>query len=450
MHINPGRIRAIREGEARGPVIYWMSRDQRVSDNWALLYSLEMARMLNETMAVVFCLTPRFPGACAGDRSYRFMLDGLRELEQRLSSLGIAFILAHGDPGDVIPALIDDSRAGMLVADFSPLRISRTWKSIVADRIEVPFHEVDAHNIVPCWIASQKQEWSAHTFRSKIKKHLAEFLEEFPDPMPPPGPWRESVENRWLDSGIQNAPGSRIPSGEQAAAAQLERFISEKLDLYASHRNDPAIDAQSGLSPYLHFGQISAQRVALNIMALGGDHTEFLDELIVRRELSDNYCYYNEHYDSLEGMPEWARRTLEDHRDDRRDYIYSPDELEGAKTHDELWNASQLEMQICGKMHGYLRMYWAKKILEWSESPEDALRIAIHLNDRYELDGRDPNGYTGCGWSIGGLHDRPFKERPIFGKIRYMSYGGMRRKFDVREYIDRISRMADQQIPSDQ
>jgi deoxyribodipyrimidine photo-lyase len=401
-----------------------------------------MAWRLNASLAVVFCLAPQFPGA--GDRSYRFMLDGLRELEQRLSSLGIAFIFTHGDPGNVIPEIIDDSGAGMLIADFSPLKISRTWKSMVADRIEIPFHEVDAHNIVPCWIASHKQEWSARTFRLKIKKHLAEFLEEFPDPMPPPRPWRESVENRWLDSGIQNAPGSRIPSGEQAAAAQLERFISEKLDLYASHRNDPAIDAQSGLSPYLHFGQISAQRVALNIMALGGDHTEFLDELIVRRELSDNYCYYNEHYDSMEGMPEWARRTLEEHSHDSRDYIYSHDELEGARTHDDLWNAAQLEMLLRGKMHGYLRMYWAKKILEWSESPEDALRTATHLNDRYELDGHDPNGYTGCGWCIGGLHDRPFKERPVFGKIRYMSCEGMRRKFDVQKYINRIFRMADQ------
>lgn len=443
MHVNPGRIRAIRSGEARGPVIYWMSRDQRVNDNWALLYALEIARKLNESLAVVFCLTPRFLEAGTGDRSYRFMLDGLRELEQRLSSLGIAFMLAYGDPGDVIPDLIDDSGAGMLVADFSPLRISRTWKSMVADRVEIPFHEVDAHNIVPCWIASQKQEWSAHTFRLKLKKHLSEFMEEFPGPSPPLRPWRESVENRWPDPGTQKASGCRIRSGERAAAEQLERFITEGLERYASHRNDPARDAQSGLSPYLHLGQLSAQRVALNIMALG-DYTEFLDELIVRRELSDNFCYHNEHYDSMEGMPEWARRTLEDHRNDRRDYIYSYDELEGAKTHDDLWNAAQLEMLIKGKMHGYLRMYWAKKILEWSESPEDALITAIRLNDRYELDGRDPNGYAGCGWSIGGLHDRPFKERPVFGKIRYMSYEGMRRKFDAREYINRISRMADQ------
>ncbi|MCX8206283.1 MAG: deoxyribodipyrimidine photo-lyase [Methanothrix sp.] len=443
MHVNPGRIRAIRGGEARGPVIYWMSRDQRVSDNWALLYALEMAKRLNESLAVAFCLTPRFLEAGAGDLSYRFMLDGLRELEQRLSSLGIVFMLAHGDPGDVMPEIIDDSGAGMLVADFSPLRISRTWKSMVADRIEIPFHEVDAHNIVPCWIASQKQEWSAQTFRLKIKRHLAEFMEEFPAPGPPPRPWRERMENRWPYPGTQNASICRIRSGERAAAKQLERFITEGLEWYASHRNDPARDVQSGLSPYLHFGQISAQRIALNIMALGG-HGEFLDELIVRRELSDNFCYHNEHYDSMEGMPEWARRTLEDHRTDRRDYIYSYEELEGANTHDDLWNAAQREMLVRGKMHGYLRMYWAKKILEWSESPEDALMTAILLNDRYELDGRDPNGYAGCGWCIGGLHDRPFKERPVFGKIRYMSYDGMRRKFDVREYINRISRMADQ------
>ena len=190
-------------------------------------------------------------------------------------------------------------------------------------------------------------------------------------------------------------------------------------------RNDPLKNGQSGLSPYLHFGQIAAQRVALEVMGSAGPtdaRKAFLEELIVRRELSDNFCFYNPRYDRVDGFPAWARATLDRHRRDPRDYLYTPEQFEQARTHDDLWNAAQREMVRTGKMHGYLRMYWAKKILEWTPSPEEALKIAITLNDRYELDGRDPNGYAGIAWSLGGVHDRPWGERKVFGMIRYMSY----------------------------
>ena len=216
---------------------------------------------------------------------------------------------------------------------------------------------------------------------------------------------------------------------------QLGHFLEHKLVGYERDRNDPNIDGQSGLSPYLHFGQISAQRVALEVLKGMKDAGAFLEELIVRKELSDNYCYYNQHYDDMQGFPAWAIKSLAEHEKDRREYLYTQQELEKARTHDDLWNAAQNEMLQTGKMHGYMRMYWAKKILEWTESPAAALRAAIYLNDRYELDGRDANGYAGIAWSLGGLHDRAWKERAIFGKVRYMSYKGAKSKFDVQSYI---------------
>jgi len=232
--------------------------------------------------------------------------------------------------------------------------------------------------------------------------------------------------------------------GGRAGSASLRRFIGDRLDIYAAKANDPNGDAQSELSPYLHFGQLSAQRVALEVAACGAvDESKavFLEQLIVRRELSDNFCLHNPKYDSIEGIPRWARETLDAHRNDTREYVYSRDAFESARTRDPLWNAAQMQMMKTGKMHGYMRMYWAKKILEWSANPEDAYATAIYLNDRFELDGRDPNGYTGIAWSIGGVHDRPWRERPVLGKIRYMSYAGCRKKFDVDAYIRRISDM---------
>jgi deoxyribodipyrimidine photo-lyase len=229
--------------------------------------------------------------------------------------------------------------------------------------------------------------------------------------------------------------------GARAAQKVLQIFISENLSRYASERNDPNAQAQSNLSPYLHFGQISAQRVVLELLKIPPSLSReaFLEELIVRRELAENFCLYNEAYDAFAGFPAWAQKTLNTHRSDPREFIYTREEFEKAVTHDELWNAAQREMVRTGKMHGYLRMYWAKKILEWSASPEEALATAIFLNDTYELDGRDSNGYTGIAWSIGGVHDRPWFDRPIFGSIRYMNANGLRRKFDSVTYAARFT-----------
>jgi deoxyribodipyrimidine photo-lyase len=296
---------------------------------------------------------------------------------------------------------------------------------------------------VPCWIASSRQEWAAYSFRPKVHRLLSEFMDEFPALKMHPFPWKNREENDWVEAeksiGADAFPKAKwIKPGEEAASEHLAYFLDQKLSRYGSDRNDPVRDGQSNLSPYLHFGQISAQRIALQVIASLQDSSSFLEELVVRRELSDNFCYYNSFYDSFSGFPDWAKETLRKHENDPREYIYTQKELEAAQTHDDLWNAAQLEMVHKGKIHGYLRMYWAKKILEWMSSPDDALRIAIYLNDRYELDGRDPNGYTGIAWSIGGVHDRAWREREVFGKVRYMSYKGMSGKFAVKAYIRKV------------
>ena len=442
--MNLKRVRIIKEGKSRtGAVVYWMSRDQRVQDNWALLFAQKIASENKSPLAVVFCLAPSFLNAAI--RQYGFMIRGLKEVESSVRRKNISFHLLAGNPDKEIISYLKKNMISVLVTDFDPLRIKRQWKDSVASKTNIPVYEVDAHNIVPCWIASPKQEYAAYTFRPKITRLLPEFLDDFPgirkhpaalNKLSPLVDWGRAMKTLNVDHSV--AETDWIVPGEKAALKALKNFIYNKLRSYTDSRNDPSKDGQSGLSPYLHFGQLSAQRAALE-----ADHAEcpaeskdaFIEELVVRRELSDNFCYYNGRYDSFEGFPEWARRSLNTHRKDKRDSVYSSKEFENAQTHDALWNAAQKEMMRRGKMHGYMRMYWAKKILEWSSSPEKAMETAICLNDKYELDGRDPNGYAGIAWSIGGVHDRPWSERRIFGKIRYMSYNGCKGKFNIAAYI---------------
>jgi len=337
------------------------------------------------------------------------------------------------------------------VTDFSPLRLHRQWKSEVAKALRIPFYEVDAHNIVPCDVASDKREYAAATFRPKIHRFLSTFLEEAFVPLKTPCPWKARVTPiNWqqvrkelkVDSTVK--PVDWLRPGEKGARETLGRFLERGLMRYAFGRNDPNQTAQSNLSPYLHFGQISAQRVVQEVMRHAGQseaREAFIEEIVVRRELSDNFCSYVRNYDSVDAFPAWAKKSLDEHRADERSHIYTRTQFERGLTHDSLWNAAQLEMVRKGKMHGYMRMYWAKKILEWTSTPEQAMRIALYLNDKYELDGRDPNGYAGIAWSIGGVHDRAWGDRPVFGKIRYMSYEGCKRKFDVAQYTKTVDMM---------
>jgi deoxyribodipyrimidine photo-lyase len=432
-----------------GAVVYWMSRDQRAYDNWALIYARELAVRFETSLAVMFCLAPRFLGATS--RQYDFMIKGLKSVESDLDKLKIPFFVRSGNPAAEIMEFLTEARVGALVTDFSPLKIKRKWTDAVVKKLKIPFFEVDAHNIVPCWSASPKQEYAAYTIRPKLSRRIDAFLDSYPSPKRQAARFPlEKASTNWdkiektIDVDRSVKPIDWCRAGYGAGMRRLREFLRVGLVRYADKRNDPLEKAQSDLSPYLHFGQISAQRVALEVMKSGasGESLEaFMEELVVRRELSDNFCYYNSNYDSFDGFPEWAKKTLNDHREDRRGYRYSLAKLEDGKTHDDLWNAAQSEMVLTGKMPGYLRMYWAKKILEWSPSPEEALQTAIYLNDRYQLDGRDPNGYVGIAWSIGGVHDRAWPEREIFGKIRYMSYEGCCRKFDVESYIRSVRRI---------
>ncbi len=444
--IDAERVRFLKPGETgSGPVVYWMNRDQRAEDNWALLFAQELALEGGVALAVVFCLATGVDGLPV--RPYAFMLEGLRGAAAALAAMGIPFYLLEGVPDDVVPGFVQAHRVGALVTDFHPLRERRQWREAVAERVDIPVYEVDAHNIVPCWSASPKREFAAYTMRPKLHRKLSRFLTDVPKLRRHPHRWPESVpEVDWsralrrlnLDAGI--GPLRGWTAGERAASRQLTVFVQQRLEDYGRRRNDPLQDGQSDLSPYLHFGQIAAQRVAWQVQSAHvprESKAAFLEELIVRRELSDNYCYYTPDYDRVTAFPAWAQRTIEEHRSDHRPYLYKLDELEAAATHDDLWNAAQRQMVDSGKMHGYLRMYWAKKILEWTVDPEEALRFAIVLNDRYELDGRDANGYAGIAWSIGGVHDRAWGARPIFGKIRYMSYRGSKSKFDVEGFIAR-------------
>ena len=434
------RTAIIREGQPHtGPVVYWMSRDQRVADNWALIEAQALATESDSPLVVVFCLVDRFLGA--GEMHFRFMLEGLREVASSLKKLNLPFYLLSGNPPEQISSFCNSLGASCLVTDYDPLRIKKKWRQETTGRIDCRYIEVDTHNIVPCRVASSKQEFSAATFRRKISPLLDFWLTEFPalKKQDNVSITHESQDINW-ESLIGSYCGEPISlaSGEAAAHERLQSFVDNGLARYDSGRNDPSLDCQSGLSPYLHFGQISAQRVALEVRKSSAPvvaKAAFLEELIIRRELSDNFCHYNENYDRIEGIHPWARATLDTHREDPREYIYTPDQFERGETHDPLWNAAQCEMVTTAKMHGYMRMYWAKKILEWTASPEEAIEVAVTLNDRYSLDGRDPNGYVGVLWSVGGLHDRAWAERPVFGKVRYMNYNGCKRKFDVEKYI---------------
>lgn len=443
-HVNPKRVRAIGTNPGGdGPVIWWPQRDQRLRDNWAALYAFAQAKQRKVPLIVCFALVPVFLEGTL--RQYDFMLRGLEELERDLRERNIPFHLLIGSAPETIPAFAKQIHASLIVTDFNPLRIARAWKDSVAQQAACPVHEVDAHNIVPCWIASDKREVGARTLRPKISRLLPEYLEEFPHilprntesiTLPHPVDWQAARASLRVDESIE--PVTWITPGEKAAQKALDRFIEQRLNGYGEGRNDPTEHHQSDLSPYFHFGHLSPQRVALAVQAAqapSDDRTAYIEELVIRRELSDNFCYYQPDYDSPDAFPGWARTSLDLHAADVREHTYTREQLENAGTHDDLWNAAQNEMRKRGKMHGYLRMYWAKKILEWSPTYHQAQQTAIYLNDRYFLDGRDPNGYTGIAWSIGGLHDRPWFDRPIYGVVRYMNRNGAARKFDIAKYV---------------
>ncbi|XP_029472371.1 LOW QUALITY PROTEIN: deoxyribodipyrimidine photo-lyase-like [Rhinatrema bivittatum] len=431
-------------------IIYWMSRDQRVQDNWAFLYAQRLALKQNIPLHVCFCLEPTFLDSTI--RQFGFMLKGLQEVVEECKELNIPFHLLIGYAKDVLPQFIIEHDIGGLVTDFSPLRVPLQWVQDVRENLprRVPFVQVDAHNIVPCWVASNKQEYAARTIRKKIHEQFPWFLTEFPALSKHPYnskftampvDWDACCASLQVDRSVREVDWAT--PGTAAGLSVLQSFIGERLKFFCTDRNDPNKAALSNLSPWFHFGQVSVQRAVLEVKKYRSKFRDsvdgFVEEAVIRRELADNFCFYNKNYDKVKGAYDWARKSLRDHVKDKRTHIYTLEQLEAGKTHDPLWNAAQLQMVQEGKMHGFLRMYWAKKILEWTSTPEIALKYSIYLNDRFELDGRDPNGYVGCMWSICGIHDQGWAERDVFGKIRFMNYAGCKRKFDVEQFERRYN-----------
>jgi deoxyribodipyrimidine photo-lyase len=444
------RVTVRRQGppDAEGKcVVYWMQRAPRAIDNPALDVAVEAANALRKPLVVFLGLVPFYPNANL--RHYTFLVQGIPGLAQRLGRRGVGFVLRRY-PDHQLVRFCEEVRPSLVVADENPLREPERWRSVATKRLLVPLWTVDADVIVPSKLLG-KEQYAARTIRPRLRALLDEFLVPLSNPMART-PWKgprgvaslspdfDLLKDFPVDRSVQ--PILTVRGGSGQAFRALSRFVRHGLKGYAANRNRPEMDGTSRLSPYLHFGHLGPHTVALavkNADAPREDCEAFLEELVVRRELATNFVRFNPYYDRLDSCAPWALRTLKEHCRDEREYIYSKRQLENAETHDPLWNAAQKQMVVGGWMHGYLRMYWAKKILEWTRSPAEAYDIAVNLNDRYELDGRDPNGYTGIAWAIGGKHDRAWgPEKPIYGKVRYMSYQSTSRKFDSKLYIQRV------------
>jgi len=449
--IQTERIQALndRHGRRGDYVLYWMQQSQRAEYNHALEYAIREANRVGLPVVVVFGITDAFPEANL--RHYAFMLEGLRETQAALRRRGIRMVVRHQSPEKAAVAMA--RRAAVLVADRGYLRVQKAWRAYVARHAPCRVVQVESDVIVPVEVASDKEEFAARTLRPKVRRRLGEYLVPVRHMTPKKdstplgfrsfnlGDLDGALRQFKIDRSVPPSPVFR--GGTRAAKRRLRAFIANGFDDYADRSSDPAADGVSHLSPYLHFGHISPLYVALQVLRSGKRSVSvdaFLEQLIVRRELSMNFAHFHPHYDHLSCVPAWATRTLREHAKDPRPYIYTRGQLERAETHDPYWNAAQREMVAAGKMHNYMRMYWGKKIIEWSRTPEAAFRTALYLNNKYELDGRDPNGFTGVAWCFG-KHDRAWSERPVLGKVRYMSAAGLERKFDMAAYVRKVDEL---------
>jgi len=446
--IEPERIQTLND---RPPVtngqyvLYWMQQSQRESHNPALEHAIREANRLNQSVIVLFVLMEQYPEA--NERHFAFMLQGLKEVAQALSKRDVPFVLRRGSAIDIVPDIARN--ASVLVCDRGYLRHQREWRTQIARDVECLVVQVEGDVVVPVDLVSDRAEYAARTIRPKILKSRDAFLRplrrtrlkkrssstSFANDLDP-----LDTEDALARLDVDRSVGevARFKGGLTEARKHLRRFANKGLVEYAIARNDPADARCSNLSPYLHFGQISPVQASLTVRDTEScslaDREAFLEQLIVRRELSINLVLHQRRYDRYSAVPEWARRSLKDHEKDARPHIYSPATLEAAETHDPYWNAAMLEMLKTGFMHNYMRMYWGKKVIEWSPSPQRAYRTILRLNNKYFIDGRDPNSYASIAWLFG-LHDRPWTERAVFGKIRYMNAAGLERKFDIDQYV---------------
>lgn len=430
-------------------VLYWMQQSQREAFNPALELAVHVARRLMLPVVVGFGLAPAYPEANA--RHYTFMLEGLRETKDLIERRGISFVIRGGAPDDVALSLA--GRAALAVCDRGYLHHQRTWRERFAREVLCRVTQVEGDVVVPVELASRKHESGAYRLRPKILKLRDAFLTPLR---------RERVAVKGKDVGLQSdvdlsdvpalvrrlpidqevRPVRRFRGGTREAQRRLRDFLQNTIDEYGERRAEPSADAVSFLGAYLHFGQISPVEIALAARHAGGRGlSSYLEELIVRRELSMNFVAFEPNYDSYSGVPEWARKTLALHRDDARPHLYDRAALENVQTDDPYWNAAMREMVATGYMHNHMRMYWGKKILEWSATPETAFATALYLNNKYFLCGRDPNSYASIAWLFG-THDRPWPERPVFGTVRSMTASGLERKTDMEAYITLVERLA--------
>jgi deoxyribodipyrimidine photo-lyase len=449
--IQPSRIQRLNDREtARGDyVLYWMQQAQRAAGNPALEVAIAEANRLRLPVIVGFGLMSDYPDA--NRRHYTFMLQGLQETRRALCARGIELVVRCGAPVAVALA----ARAALVVSDRGYLGHQRTWRRELAEQVPCRVLQVEGEVVVPVEVASTRPETAARTLRPKLHRLWDDYLEELIEVEPAQPSLDLAVAGEVhladLDAILDDLQldGSvpavlRFQGGTSEARQRLEAFLDGKLKGYGGDRNEPAAYQCSFLSPYLHFGQISPVEVALAVRGSGVGHPDdrnaYLEELIVRRELATNFVHYQPDYDRYACLPDWARQTLAAHRGDTREAVYSFEQLEAAATHDRHWNAAMEEMVVTGFMHNSLRMCWAKQIPVWSPTPETAYERILDLNNKHFLDGRDPNSYANVAWTFG-LHDRPWPERAIFGKVRSMTAAGLERKFGMASYrlaVDRL------------
>ena len=451
---NP-RVTVRRRGapSTNGCVVYWMQRAQRALDNPALDVAVEAAHALRQPVVIFFAPVPFYPNANL--RHYAFLAEGIPDIARHARERGVGFVL-RTYPRHSLAKFCEEVKASLVIGDENPLREPRRWREITAKKIGVPFWTVDADVIVPSKLL-EKEQYAARIIRPRLEQRMEQFAVLAGNP-------RAKVEwqkPRWLralpDDGSVDLFGTwaglvRWPQpvdsfrgGTGEALRLLDEFLERKLPHYPENHGKSEIDGTSRLSPYLHFGHIGPHTVMHAVRKADAPQAakdDFLNQFVTWRELAINFVHFNPVYDSIECAPDWAHRTLAAHAGDPRPVLYTRDQIESAQTHDELWNAAQLQMLHAGWMHNYMRMYWAKKILEWSPSPAVAWQTALYLNDKYFLDGRDPNGYAGVAWAMGGKFDRPWFDRPIFGTIRWMSGDAARKKFDADGYIRQMHDLA--------
>jgi deoxyribodipyrimidine photo-lyase len=450
---------------ARGErVLYWMQASVRVRDNLALAWAQREALSLGLPLDVLFCLDATYPEANA--RSFAYLLDGLEDLSLSLEALGLELTVALSPAPAAVLAAGD--RAALVVFDLGYLPGQRFQRSQIAARLPCPVVVAEDNAAVPVATVSSKDEWAAATLRPKLMR-LASLEPLLPPPLTTVTGRPDTLADQLAHAGIRvlerrpdrgllaelkvdaSVAPTELRGGETRAWAKWEHFRDHGLEAYGQARNDPGLDGQSGLGPALHFGHLSPvslvedlKRRALwreptSFRRAGEDSvSKFLDEVLVRRELSLNFVWFNPDHATWLALPEWARKTLTLHRGDPRPALYDRAQWEAGRTHDAVWDAAQHQLASTGVLHGYLRMYWGKKILEFSADPSQAYLDALYLNNKYALDGRDPNSYAGVAWCFG-KHDRPWGERPVYGLVRCMTAGGLRRKFDVDAYVRRFT-----------